>query len=225
MTMYNPATQRQETYFIGEQSEISLGNRISSTIIKENKMIENTELNLLVENIGKKIVAVSDRKNLKYHFYVVDDSSLNAFAVPGGHIFVNKGLIENTNKDELSFVIAHEIGHIAARHSIKKMQAAMGVNILLSIALKDVSSGLVNSAVDIVYNVVSSGFSRSDEFLADSLAVKYTKKAGVNPYAGVSLMEKMKKQATGHPFVYLSSHPDADQRIKNIENKITERML
>ncbi|MCM8774144.1 MAG: M48 family metalloprotease, partial [Candidatus Omnitrophica bacterium] len=97
------------------------------------------------------------------------------------------------------------------------------VNLILAIALKDVQSDLVKKAIDVMYNVIFLGYSRQDEFLADSLAVKYTIKAGYNPRSGLSLMEKLKKESDSqYTLAFLSSHPPIEERKKNIEEKIKE---
>jgi predicted Zn-dependent protease len=223
VTVYNSATGRNEMYFISEAQEIAMGKNLAQKVKKDSKIINDPELLAYVRNIGNNLSINSDRNNIKYTFNIVDDKSLNAFALPGGYIFVHKGLIDNTTKEELAFVLAHEIGHVAARHSLKRLQGVMGINLVLGLALKDGSSQLMNQAIGIIYKVVSSGYSRQDEFLADSLAVKYTHKSGFKPQAGVSLMEKLAKEGGGgHMSVFLSSHPAINDRIANIRQKIAD---
>ncbi|MFH1769003.1 MAG: M48 family metalloprotease [Candidatus Omnitrophota bacterium] len=226
VTVYNPATQREEFYFIDTNTEVVIGKNIAGDIIKENKLItDKSKLNYL-RSVGEKIARVSDRAYLQYEFYILDQEGINAFTLPGGYIFVNSDLLDKSSEDELAFVLAHEIGHVAARHSIKRLQATMGINLILSLALKDVDNILINNAVDIVYNAVSMGFARSDEFLADSLAVKYSDKAGYPPSAGISLMEKLKKEKTDDfTLIFLSSHPPVEDRIANIREKMNELKL
>lgn len=222
VTVYNPATQRNEMYFISEDSELAMGKKLADEVIKENKLIEdNTVVSALLQ-VAHEIARVCDRSNLTYHFYVIDNEEMNAFALPGGYIFVHKGLFDKVSRDELAFVLAHEIGHVSARHSVKRLQAAMGVNLLLNLAFGNNAQSM-QQALGIVYNVVSKGYSRQDEYLADTLAVKYTHRAGFDPYAGVSLMEKLQKEgAQGHPFVFLNSHPKSSDRIANIQDKILQ---
>ncbi|MCM8773540.1 MAG: M48 family metalloprotease, partial [Candidatus Omnitrophica bacterium] len=192
ITIDNPAPQRREIYFIDDNTEVMIGKNMAESIVRENEMVYDRKLLSYLTSIGKKIASLSDRSYLNYEFYIIRDESINAFALPGGYIFVHRGTLEDLDKDELAFVLAHEIGHICARHSIKKLQASLGVNLILAIALKDVQSDLVKKAIDVMYNVIFLGYSRQDEFLADSLAVKYTIKAGYDPRSGLSLMEKLK---------------------------------
>ncbi|MFH1317524.1 MAG: M48 family metallopeptidase [Candidatus Omnitrophota bacterium] len=227
VSIYNPATGRNELYFIDEKTEISIGNNVAARIIEDNEIVQDKSLQFYIENTGNKLKKVSDRTNLEYKFYIVDDDQLNAFAVPGGHVFLNKGLIDTATKDELAFVMAHEIGHICARHSVKKMQTALGLNFLLSVALRDPNYQAVNKTINLVYNVVALGYSRKDELLADSLGVKYSKKAGFNPEASFSLLEKLKKEEgnANYTLVFLRSHPLPDERIKNIQKTLNNETV
>jgi len=221
VTVYNPATEKKEIYFIDDKSEVSIGKSIAPQVIKDNHIIKDYLLNKKVERIGEKIARVCDRDYLDYHFYIIDEKGINAFSLPGGYIFVNKEAVNALSENELAFVLAHEIGHVCARHAVKRLQASLGMNLVLSLALKDVESVVVRDAVDIIYNLVTLGYSRQDEFLADSLAVKYTYKAGYNPEAGVTLMEKLKRsKKNNYTLIFLRSHPPIPQRIKNIEDKI-----
>lgn len=219
-TVYNPATQKTEYYFIDDNTEVLMGKNIAQDITKENKVLDDPTQLRYIKELGDHIAQVSDRNYLTYHFSILDEGGINAFSLPGGYIFVNKGLLDHANKDEVAFVLAHEIAHVAARHSVKRLQASLGINLLLGLALKDVESDTINRAVSIVYNVVSLGYSRGDELLADSLAVKYMHRAGYNPRAAVTLMEKLKEGHNDYTLVFLSSHPPPDERIKNIQEKI-----
>ncbi len=221
VTVYNPATQKEEIYFVSDEEEIAMGKNLAQEIINNNKIIRDRNKLAYLVKVGEEIANVCDRNYLDYHFYILDKEGMNAFSLPGGYIFVNDGLLEKTTEGELAFVLAHEIGHICARHSVKRLQASLGASIVLSLALKGIDDFLIKRAIDIVYNVVSLGYARKDEFLADALAVKYTYKAGYNPLRGISLMEKLKKNAhNDYTLVFLRSHPPVDERIANIKRKI-----
>ncbi len=220
-TVYNPATQRKEFYFISDSSEISIGKNIARQVIKENHLVDDTTMVERVRRIGERIASVCDRNYLTYNFYVIDEKGINAFSLPGGYVFVNRGAVESLDDNELAFVLAHEIGHVCARHAVKRLQASLGAELVLSLALRDVNNIFIKDATNIIYNLVALGYSRQDEFLADSLAVKYTYRAGYNPEAGIRVMEKLKKDSSEkYTFVFLRSHPPVPERIKNIEEKI-----
>jgi predicted Zn-dependent protease len=225
VTIYNPATKKRETYFIDERTEISIGRNLTAQVLKDERVVRNKGMFTSVQKLGEIIARVSDRPTLNYHFYVLDNKDLNAFALPGGYIFVNKGLVERASRDELAFVLGHEIGHVSARHSVKRMQVALGVNFIMDLALHNPKYQNVRRALNMAHDVVSLGYSREDEFLADSLGVTYAARAGFEPSAGITMIEKLKSEHTHVPIVFFSSHPPPDERIKNIRRKIENLSL
>lgn len=224
-TIYNPATQRNEFILIGTANEVSLGKSISNQVNSENKISKNLFLNSRLDRIGQKVAASSDRNDLKYQFFVVENDDLNAFALPGGFIYVHDAVLKTASDDELVGVLAHEIGHVAARHSVKRLQVALGYQIVMNLAFKGSSAADLSRAVNVVFNVVSLGYSREDERLADRLAVKYAYKSGYDPEAMVSFFSKLKAQAkekgSSYNLVFLSSHPPIEERINNVKKEVS----
>jgi len=225
-TVYNPATQRQEVVFIDTKSEVALGKMINGGVTKDHKLSKDPQFNQRVKAIGEKIAAVCDRKDLQYEFYVIEDKELNALSLPGGFVYINTGLLKKADDDELAGVMAHEIGHVVARHAVKQLQAALGFNIVMAIAFNKSSAVQAYQAVNIVYNLVSLGYSREDERQADKLAVMYTYKAKYNPRGMITIFAKLKEEekenGTTNIPVFLRSHPAVEERIKNIEREIKE---
>jgi predicted Zn-dependent protease len=226
VTIYNPATERKETFFIDTNSEVSIGRDMTKQIEQKYKVSADASLKQRVERIGKRIAAASDRQDLQYQFNVIQDKELNAFALPGGFIYVNSGLMNAATDDELACVLAHEVGHVAARHSVKKLQTTLGYQLVLGLALGATGQQAMGSAMDVVYGLINLGYSRQDEQLSDKLSVKYAKKAGFNPYGMITFFEKLKKdsQTQGGHYkpVFLSSHPGTDERIQNVYNEISK---
>lgn len=224
VTVYNPATQKKETLLIDTASEAALGRDIDKQIQKQLKISGDARLQSRLDNIGNKVARASDRQDVVYRFKVVEDKELNAFAIPGGFIYVNSGLMDAAGEDELAGVLAHEIGHVAARHSVKKLQATLGYQIIMNIALGISGNQAMARVTDTVFNLVSLGYSRQDESLADRLAVKYSYKAGFNPYGIVTFFEKLnqeaRKRGPNFNLVFLSSHPPIEERIKNTKIEI-----
>ena len=224
VTIYNPATQRRETLLIDTQEEVLLGGDMDQEIQKKLKVLVDPQMQHRLDIIGNKVASASDRTDLSYQFRIVNDKELNAFAIPGGFIYVNSGLMNVANNDELACVLGHELGHIAARHSVKRLQTTLGYQIIMSIALGIGGNTSMGQATDVVFSLVNLGYSRKDESLADRLSVKYARRAGFNPYGAVTFFEKLKKeaQAQGPNFnlVFLSSHPPIEERIKNIQEEI-----
>ncbi|MFC1624693.1 M48 family metallopeptidase [Candidatus Omnitrophota bacterium] len=221
-TAYNPATEQNEFIFITTPAEVSLGKMISGKVSRQFKFSEDKEKIDRAVEVGNKVASVSDRQDLEYYFKVIEDESLNAFTTPGGYIYINSGLIEETSDDELACVIGHEIGHVAARHAAKKLQAQIGYDILMNIASrKGGGLGDLQRAASISFDLISLGYSREDELLSDRLGVKYAYKAGYDPHAMVTFLEKLKgKKDEKLGFVFLRSHPYASQRINVLKEQI-----
>lgn len=223
-TMYNPATQRNEMVLIDTKSEVALGQDMDSQIRIQLKIIEDPQRQARLNVIGGKVASFSDRPDLVYHFRIVDDKDLNAFTIPGGFVYVNLGLMDSASDDELACVLGHEIGHVAARHSVKRLQAQMGYQLVMGIALGASDSSAIGDAIGIVFNLVNLGYGRKDEFLADKLAVKYAYRAGFDPHGMATFFEKLKQEAKARgensSLVFLSSHPPIDQRIEKVKTEI-----
>jgi len=221
-TLYNPATEKKEFVLITTPMEVMLGKNTAMQVAKQYSFVKDPIQVNKVSEIGDKLVKISDRKDLKYHFAVVEDKEINAFTMPGGYIYVNSGLLAITNNDdELACVIGHEIGHVAARHIAKKLQVQLGYDILMNIALRNASVRQMQQAIDVSFNLAELGYSREDELLADRLGAKYAYKAGYDPYAMITFLKKLKEKdkAEMGP-VFLRSHPYSSQRIQMLEKQI-----
>lgn len=223
-TIYNPATGRQEFIFISTTDEILIGKRVASQVRQQYNIYSEPQANQLIQSVGRDIAKVSDRQDIPYHFIILNDDEINAFTIPGGGVYVFKGLIDTIDcEDELAGVLSHEIGHIAARHIVKKMQAQMGYEILLSLASRgkeeyETTIKFANTA----FNLVMLGYSREDEYMADTLGVRYMKRAGYNPAAMVAFLTKLKEKEKSRPIKFLSSHPGIDERIMHIKEEINK---
>lgn len=220
-TIYNPATEKKEIIFVTTPIEVMLGNNVAMKLSTEYTFIKDPQKTTKVTEIGEKIAKVSDRNDLKYHFAIIKDKEVNAFTTPGGYVYLNSGLLEMVNDDELACVIGHEIGHIAARHIAKKLQAQLGYDILMNIAFSRTGVRDFQKAVSITYDLISLGYSREDELLADRLGAKYAYKAGYDPYSMITFLKKLKDLDKGNMGpVFLRSHPYASQRIEMMQNQI-----
>lgn len=209
---------------IDTPSEVALGGKVAFEVERTYRLSKDPELIQRVERIGQSIASVSDRKDLSYHFKVVRDKEVNAFSTPGGYVYIHTGLLEKANDNELACVIAHEVGHIAARHSVKKLQAVMGYNILMSFVLHEARIEDLEQVMGITFDLISRGYSREDELLADKLAVRYAFGAGYDPYGMVTFLKKLEEiEREAHWGVMggiFSTHPSYVKRIKNIETEI-----
>lgn len=222
-TLYNPATGKNEIILIDSQTEISLGKNVAAELTKTHSLETDKNTVDRAQRIGARLSAVTDRKDLDYKFYVLTDKELNSVSLPGGFIYVNRGLMDALNDDELAFVLGHELGHEAARHIVKKLQANMAYQLLIDIAFaRTTNTQALSQSVNMVYNLVELGYSREDEYEADRLGAKYAFKGGFNPNASLSALEKLKRYETAEPkvFVYLRTHPYVDDRISALKKVI-----
>lgn len=233
-TIYNPATERKEFILINTQSEVAIGESAVTQIGNKYRLSDNQQDLRRISRIGQRVAQVSDRQDLDYKFYLIEDEALNAFAIPGGHIYIFRGLYEFLDDNELACVLAHEVGHAAARHIVKRLQSSLGYQIISSIALavyvkgkeeRKKQAAYTAYAASTAFNLVQLGYSRKDELQADELAVKYADKAGFNPRGMISALKKLEaRQEKGFAVPYIfRSHPYINERIEWIEQKIIER--
>lgn len=219
-TTYNPATQRQEIVLIGDSQEISIGKSMTQEVKKQYKLNNDQAALRRINTIGQKLISVCDRKDIPYNFFVIEDKEINAFALPGGYIYVYTGLLNISTDDELAGVLAHEIGHIAARHPVKKIEVTLGYQILAGL----ISNNDIQKIATLGFNIINLGYSREDERLADKLSVRYSYLANFNPQGTISMFKKIQresqKQGKKQGPIFLSSHPPIEERIKNIEEEI-----
>lgn len=228
-TVYNPATGRKEIILIDDNTEINLGRNAAKELAQQEKILDDKVAQGRLNRVAAKVSSASDRP-LKYEFHILDNKELNAVSLPGGIIYVNKGLFDRLNDDQLAFVLGHEVGHVAAKHAVKKIQANMAFQLILlaaSSAVGDNQSGAAQAlnASSQVYNLVSLGYSREDEYFADSLGVKYSKKAGYDPLAAISALEMLKVSEGSNSVkvpVYLRTHPYVDDRINRLKEIIPQ---
>ncbi|MBI3314634.1 MAG: M48 family metalloprotease [Candidatus Omnitrophica bacterium] len=213
---FNPATGREETLMYGDEKEKNIGAAASVQVEKTVKLNTDVDVNERAEKILKRIVAVCDRKDLVYTVRVIEDDAVNAFSLPGGYVYVNKGLVDLvTNDDQLVAVIAHEVAHITAKHAMKRLQGAYGALVLQGAAIASGQGGMA-AGVGIAADSLLFANSREDEFEADRLGVRYMKRAGYDPsqmrvMLGKLLEHQMKEPP--RPFTYWRTHPFIPQRM------------
>lgn len=225
-TEYNLATRKQETLLYGTEKEVKIGDAVAPKIEAQYDILTDVDVNERVGRILDRIVAICDRKELVYFIKVIDDDPINAVSLPGGYVYVFRGLIEKVdNDDELAGVIAHEVGHITARHGVKRMQNAYAALILQIAATQ--TNARVAGGVNLALNSLFLEHSKQDEFEADRLGVKYLKKAGYDPKATVAFLEKLKiekEKAPRNRYSYWRTHPYLSQRISVVNQEITGKL-
>lgn len=203
---------------LSDSEEVQLGKQINEQLVNgQVRLSQNRQLNRYVDRIGQRIVPQTDRPNLPYTFQVVEDDSINAFATMGGFVYIHTGLMATAeNEAELASVVAHEIGHITARHAVQQMrQRAIAQGLLSATGLDE--SNAVQIGVELA---VSRPNSREDEFEADQKGLDSLTKSGYAPIGMISFMEKLQQQG-GSPPTFLSTHPAVSDRIEALKAQAT----
>ncbi len=238
-TEYNVATQSEELIYYDVNKEIKIGESVARGIEKTYRVSQNPDFQERIKSIGSKIAEVSDRKELVYRFNVLEareekdkediDEEVNAMALPGGYIYCFKGLftVAKPTDDELACVLAHEVGHIVAKHSMKKLQGSMGYMLLRIIASQVPGAPGLSQGLDAAFYEMMMSYSREDELLADRLGVRYAKLAGYDPHAMITFLEKLQeinRKKPLRPFSYGKTHPYAPDRIRVVKEELGEGM-
>jgi len=224
---YNLATEKEETLFISSEKETAMGESISKQVEKKIKLDKNYTNQEKVRTIGQKIAEVSDRKDIIYRFKVLDDDTDNAFAVPGGYIYIFKGLLERLNDDEIAAILAHEVGHICARHSVKRLQNSLGYEILRVLVMRGAQDSYTRRKANEAVGQLMMAHSREDEMEADRLAIKYLGKAGYKPEAMVTVIDKLLEAQMEGPIRskrYWYTHPYLGARKAAANQEITGQL-
>jgi len=228
-TTYDPLAQRPVFTLLPTEKEIEIGRSYVPLAINENDgRYPDKEVQAYVENLGKLIAKHTPRK-LDYQFYVVNSQEINAFALPGGFIFVNRGLILALNKeDELVGVLAHELAHVNARHHARFLEKVFGLNLLLTISailVSDKEYGrLLMNIGQIGAVLISLKWSRDQEREADRYGVVFTYKAGYDPRGLLDTFKIFKKlsKSKSRPPEWLLTHPLPETRIKEVSQLIAK---
>jgi len=223
---YNIVTGEQELYYYSTDKEVRLGTSIDRQLMEEFELVDDPLVQKRVEDIGEKIVSVCDRKDIDYSFKVIDEEEVNAISLPGGFVYIYQGLVDKVGSDdELAAVIAHEVGHIVARHSIKKLQGYQGYSLLrILIAQAPVSgSGGAATAADAAFMELLLGYAREDELLADQLGARYTKLAGYDPQGMIDFLIRLREDNRRKPlraFNYYKTHPYIPDRLRVVKEEM-----
>ena len=226
----NPVTGRPEAVFTSEKGEIKQGQAAAKEVENKIGFLEDPELQSYVNSLGQRLAAQSPRTHLDHEFRIVPMAEPNAFALPGGHIYISRGLLADVNsEDELANVIGHEIGHVAARHSVSRQTArAPLIPVQIIAGLGGAAAGIVSPQMGRVVSGVGqlpgslalSAYSRDQEREADRLGQQFASAAGFDPMAMATFMktltreEDLASQKSEAPS-FLRDHPSSPERAKD----------
>lgn len=214
---------------ISTQQEVQLGQQYAAQVDSQLPILHDAALDRYINLLGDSIANVTSRSDLEWHFAIVNTDVVNAFALPGGYIYVNRGIIERADRlDELAGVMAHEIGHVVKRHSVKQMEQMQGANVGLALTcvLTNVcESQAAQAAINVGGTLVFAKFSRQDEKEADEEGFRYLVKAGISPEGMVSFFQKLLQegeQGGGGVSAWFSDHPLTQDRITDIQGMVNQ---
>jgi len=230
----NPVTGKQDFVMITEEQEIQMGREYNSQILKMNPVYEDQELQEYVQSIGESLALKSHRPNLIYRFTVLDSPDINAFALPGGYIYINRGLMSYfSSEEELAAVLGHEIGHVTARHSVRQYSQSQLMGIL-SAAIEVNAGRTAGNIANLASGALLSGYGREMELEADDLGAQYIYQDGYSPqgmYDVLSVLKdqeiyakKIAEQRGQEPRSYhgvFASHPSNDLRLQEVLDNVS----
>jgi predicted Zn-dependent protease len=214
---------------ISTQQEVQMGTEYAQQINAQLPIIKDPEVVRYINVLGDSIAKLADDRNLGWQFFVVNSNEVNAFAVPGGYVYVNRGLIERTQRmDQLAGVLGHEIGHVVRRHSVQQMEKAQDANIGVTLAC--VLTGVCNNqataaAINVGGSALFAKFSRDDEAQADEEGVKNVVRAGIDPRAIPEMFRILLDERERSPSTvssWFATHPMEEDRIKATEAQIAK---
>ena len=228
----NPVSGGKDFVMMSEEQELALGRQYHKEVMKKYKELDDPEIKAMVERVGEELGASSHRKNLIYHFTVLDSPEVNAFATPGGYVYITRGIMAYMNSEtDLAGVIGHEIGHVTARHSVRQHAQQQLAGLLgAAVAIKTGSRAAADLS-NVLGTAIVRGYGRKHELEADRLGAEYIARVGHEPDSMLDVIEILKDQeefeqvrakAEGRKarsyHGTFSTHPRNDDRLKEVIN-------
>ena len=210
----NPVTGRRELMLLSESQDLELGKKYAPEVEKElGGRLNNQTIQNYINSVGQKVARISHRPDIEFHYGAVNDDSINAVALPGGYIFITRGMLEQLSSEaQLASVLAHETVHVTARHSAAAMSQQIGIDILLSAVIKENTPQAAATVAQLGSQLVNLKYSRDDEYEADIYGMDYLVKAGYESQGMIEMMEILEGQNSVRPFEFFSTHPNPDNR-------------
>jgi predicted Zn-dependent protease len=221
----NPATGKRQLTLVGEGQEIALGYGTDTSVVASMGLYQDPALQEYVGSLGTRLAATSERPNLPWTFRLVDDPIVNAFAVPGGFVYITRGILAHLNSEaQLVSVLGHEIGHVTGRHSVEQISRQQLAQVGLGLGM--IFSPEVRAAGDLAtagLGVLFLKFGRDDESEADRLGLRYLLRAGYDPRPMpdvFTMLGRVGGKAGDRVPSWLSTHPDPENRRENLIQQI-----
>jgi Putative Zn-dependent protease len=226
----NPVTGGKDIVTMSEQQEIELGRKMHPQVLQQYGRYDDEVLQQYVDSVGQRLARASHRPNLQYTFTVLDSNDVNAFALPGGYVYITRGIMAYLNSEaQLAAVLGHEIGHVTARHSVRQQTGATAAGVgAAMVGILTGSPDLANVA-SAAGSALISGYGRDMELEADKLGAEYINRIGFQPEAMIDVVRLLKnqemlevqmaRQENRKPHIYhgvFASHPDNDTRLQEV---------
>lgn len=219
---------------ITPEQEYYIGRAVAATVLKAYPPYDNPEANRYLNILGQTLAQASDKPETfgGYHFLLLDSDDINAFAAPGGFIFISRGMIRLCRtEDDLAAVLAHEVGHVQHLHGLRAIKSGRLTSALTTLAIEgaksfggkelgELTTAFEGSISDITTTMMNNGYSRSSEREADRAAVKIMRRVGYDPRGLIAMLKEMKKDLKPGGLDFAKTHPDPNDRIKDIEKEI-----
>jgi predicted Zn-dependent protease len=215
---------------IDEPREIEIGRQLAAVLLGSKPLHPDAALQRYVNRLGRWIGLQSSRPQLPWTFAVLDDPGFNAFAAPGGYVFVTKGLVDRVDEAELAGILAHEINHVTERHHLQALQtkarAGLASQALASQLNNNLGGAISAQLLALGRDLYSSGLDQNDEFQADRLGVVLAARAGLDPYGLPSVLQQLRTAAPDNPLFSLSlrTHPAPQARLDRLEDAMASRL-
>lgn len=213
---------------LSTEEEIRLGQQVSAEIERREELLDNPAVQAYVGEMGRRLADASPRQDVQYTFKVIDSpKNVNAFALPGGYMYVYSGLMKLCdNEAELASVMAHEIAHVAGHHHGESMTRQFGYNLVMSIILGEDAHALAVLGAELLGTAGAMHYSRGHEREADYLGMDMLFRAGYNPEAMLSFLEKMidadSKQGGRRSLPIFASHPPTEERVQRLGSLVLQ---
>lgn len=210
----NPVTGNRELMLNSVQNDISTGKQYAPEVEKQlYGKIEDVNIQNYINSVGQKIARVSHMPDLNFTYTAVNHDSVNAVALPGGYIFITRGLLEKLNSEaQLAGILAHETVHVTARHSESAASQQAVLNIAVSYAMKNNESETLETLTDVAQGLIGLKYSRTHELEADQYGMDYMVKAGYDPKGMIETMQILEAESKNRTIEFLSTHPNPGNR-------------
>ncbi len=234
----NPVTGQRDFVLMSESEELALGRNHSKQVMKQYRAYPDVALQGYIQSVGNKLAKVGHRTNLFYRFTLLDSTEVNAFALPGGYIYITRGLLSYLNSEaELAAVLGHELGHVTARHSVRQHSLSTATSIIGGLVTAASGVREVGQLSQLLGTGIVKGYGREHELEADGLGVEYLVKAGypasamrqvISILKNQELFDKQLAREQGRePRVYhgvFASHPDNDTRLQEVLSRTVDHV-